>query len=115
MKIKGAEGLSVDQLRDEINRGARLVLYSYCISVIVLTIKRPSDVYLVKAGQGRIATGLGFTLLTVFLGWWGIPWGPIYSIECLYRNLRGGADVTDEVLNHLPAASFSTPVPAARS
>jgi len=24
------------------------------------------------------------------LGWWGIPWGPIYTIASLVRNARGG-------------------------
>lgn len=43
--------------------------------------------------------GLGYSLLTLCLGWWGIPWGPIYSIGSLYTNFTGGKDVTQEVLN----------------
>jgi hypothetical protein len=38
------------------------------------------------------------TLLTILLGWWGIPWGPVYSIQSLVVNLKGGKDVTTEVL-----------------
>ena len=41
--------------------------------------------------------GLGFTALTFVLGWWGIPWGPIYSIGSLGTNLSGGKDVTKEI------------------
>jgi hypothetical protein len=27
-------------------------------------------------------------------GWWGIPWGPIYTVQSLWVNLRGRHDVT---------------------
>jgi hypothetical protein len=39
-----------------------------------------------------------WTLLTIVLGWWGIPWGPVYSIQSLVVNLKGGKDVTAEVM-----------------
>lgn len=39
-----------------------------------------------------------YTLLTFFVGWWGIPWGPIYSIGAFITNFKGGKDVTNEVL-----------------
>lgn len=28
--------------------------------------------------------------ITWVLGWWGIPWGPIYSIQAIFTNLFGG-------------------------
>jgi len=40
---------------------------------------------------------LGFTLLSLVLGWWGIPWGPIYTVQSLWVNAQGGRDVTREV------------------
>jgi hypothetical protein len=39
--------------------------------------------------------------LSAFLGWWGIPWGPIYTIQSLSKNISGGKDVTDQVLASL--------------
>lgn len=46
----------------------------------------------------------------------GIPWGPIYTIEALYRNLSGGIDVTDDVLRAiLPApANANAAIPLAQ-
>jgi len=29
---------------------------------------------------------LPFTLLSLLLGWWGNPWGPIYTIQSLWVN-----------------------------
>lgn len=106
MKIQGIEGLTPEQVRGELERGGKFILYRYCVSVVVLTFRRPTDVYFVKGGENRVVKGLPWTLLTLFLGWWGIPWGPIYSVQCLYRNLAGGEDVTNQIQN-----SLARPVP----
>jgi hypothetical protein len=34
------------------------------------------------------------TLATLLLGWWGIPFGPVFTIRALTRNLAGGDEVT---------------------
>ena len=115
MNIKGADGLTPELIRDEVARGGRLVIYAYCVSVIFMTFKRPTSIYFVRAGQSPVTRGLPFALVTFLFGWWGFPWGPIYSIECLYKTLRGGIDVTDEVLATLlplpPPVPGSTAAP----
>ena len=85
----------------EIQRGAKFVLYQYCISIIVLTFRRSSDIYFLKTGENPVVKGLPFTLLSLVAGWWGIPWGPIYTIQSVYNNSRGGKDVTVAVVNSL--------------
>ena len=103
--------MTANDLQMEINRGGRFVLYQYCISVIVLTFKRPSDIYFVRGSQSRVGRGMPYALLSLFFGWWGIPWGPIYTIQSLVTNFGGGKDLTNEVL-----MSFSQPsAPAART
>ena len=97
-KIKGIEGMTPQQIQHELRNGGKFIVYQYCISIIVMTFRRSSDIYLVKSGESAVTKGLSFTGLTLLLGWWGIPWGPIYSIGSLYSNLRGGKDVTEEVL-----------------
>jgi hypothetical protein len=98
VKIVGTKGLSNEAIRAELDRGARFVIYQYCISVVFMTFKRPSDIYFVRAGEGAAAKGLQFTLLSCLLGWWGIPWGPIYTIQAIWTNSRGGRDVTQQIL-----------------
>ena len=101
MNIIGIDDLTRDELREELRRGGRFVIYQYCISVILLTLKRPSDIYFLRANESGIGPGLKFSLLSVFLGWWGIPWGPIYTIWALAVNFGGGKDVTREVLDSM--------------
>ncbi|MBK8257757.1 MAG: hypothetical protein IPK82_34450 [Polyangiaceae bacterium] len=98
MKIEGIEGMDGQQLAMELQRGGKFVIYQYCISVFILTFRRPSDIYFVRAGESAVSKGLGYTLLSLVLGWWGIPWGPIYTVSSVITNLGGGKDVTHEVV-----------------
>jgi hypothetical protein len=98
VKINGVEGMSREQVNFEVQRGGRFVLYSYCVSLLVVTFKRPSAIYFIRSGESAIGRGMPWTLLTIVLGWWGIPRGPAYSIQSLVVNLKGGKDVMAEVM-----------------
>lgn len=90
--------MSDAELMGELERGGRLVVFEYCFSIIIMTFKQSSDIMLIRAGEGTAGKSLPYTLLTLFVGWWGFPWGPIYSFMALATNLSGGRDVTQEVL-----------------
>ena len=81
----------------ELARGARFVAYEYCISLLLITFKRGSAIYFIRAGESGLAKGLPYTLISLLFGWWGLPWGPIYTIGSFVTNLQGGKDVTSEV------------------
>jgi hypothetical protein len=97
MRIRGAENLTPAQLAAELAAGGRLVLYEYCISLIILTLRCPTDVHLLRPGEGGVWRGLPYTVLSLLLGWWGIPMGVLYTPLVVLTNLWGGCDVTDEV------------------
>lgn len=98
MIIKGAEALNGHELAREIDRGAKIVVFDYCISIVVMTFKRPSAPHLVRPGQPTLGLALPYILLSLAFGWWGIPWGFIYTPMALFTNLSGGRDVTAEVM-----------------
>jgi len=97
MKIQGIGNMSSDQLRFEIQRGAKIVCYNYCVSILVMTFRRSSDAYYIPAGESAVAKGVPWTLLTLVAGWWGIPWGPIFTVQSLDVNFKGGKDITAAV------------------
>jgi hypothetical protein len=103
MKIKGLEGISLETLEHEVQQGGRFVVYTFVVSVILMTFKRSSAVHYFRPHMGSVGPGLKYTLITLLFGWWGIPWGPIYSIGGLVANFRGGKNVTIEVMNALYA------------
>jgi hypothetical protein len=98
MQIKGVEGLSVGEVQDQVRQGAKFVIFGYCMSFLIITLRRSSDVTFVRAGQSAFAAGLPYTLLSLFIGWWGFPWGLIYTPMVIIENLSGGKDVTNEIM-----------------
>ena len=101
-EIAGAEGLSPHELAAELDRGGKVVYFLYTISVLIMTFKRPSGLVLIRAGESATAKHLPYTALTLVAGWWGFPWGPIYSIMSLAKNFGGGEDVTASLRSRLP-------------
>lgn len=99
MRIKNIDGLSANDLQREADMGGKFVYFAFTISLLVLTFKRTSGVYLVRGGENPVSKAYPFILLSLFFGWWGIPFGPKYTVESIRTNLRGGKDVTDEVMS----------------
>jgi hypothetical protein len=73
--------------------GSSFVVYQYCISLGIVSFKRYSGVKVIPPGGSRVLPGLPYTLVSLIFGWWGIPWGPIWTLETIGRNLGGGIDV----------------------
>ena len=97
MKIKEIKNLPTTELACEIEQGGRFIVYTYCISIGVMTFKRLSAVYFLKPNESPVKHGWPFLLISTVLGWWGIPLGPVYTIQSIYKNFSG-TDVTTNVL-----------------
>lgn len=62
-------------------------------SIVVLTFKIPSRYYV--AGRGNLTLAqTAYTVATLLLGWWGVPWGPIHTVQALEKNVSGGYKTT---------------------
>jgi hypothetical protein len=94
LRIEGAEGKSFAEIDAMLREGWKFVFFEYCVSCFVFTLRRPTDVILVPPDKWRWLRGLPFTVLSFFLGWWGLPWGFIYTPIVLFTNITGGCDVT---------------------
>jgi len=97
--VKNFGSQNIKDYEKEIADGGHFVQFDYCVSIIIYSFKKPSDVYLIRGYESRVLKGLKYTLFTAIAGWWGIPWGPIFTIQCLFTNLKGGRNVTYEVMN----------------
>ena len=99
MKIKNIAGLSAADLQQEVSEGGKFIYYSYTISILLVTFRRTSGVYLLRASENAVYKGFQFTFLSMLFGWWAIPYGPKFTLESLRTNLRGGKNVTNEVMD----------------
>lgn len=112
MEIKNIDGLRVSQIRDMIQQGGKFVVFPYTVSFVLMTLKRSSDIYFIKADENTFKYSYGYVFLNLIVGWWGIPWGPIYTIGSAYHHITGGKDLTQVVMSHLtqhdPEANTNT-------
>lgn len=107
MKIKGIQHLSQEQLQTELQRGGKFVIYQYCVSVLVMSFKRNSPIYFIPAQEKPVKRSLRFIGISLLAGWWGLPWGPIWTWNTVRANMRGGIDVTRHVQLSLQKKGFS--------
>jgi len=96
VRIEGIDDLGPAELIAEIDRGGRFVFFEYCISLMIFTLRRATPVTFLRSDESGWLRGLPYTLLSLVLGWWGVPWGIIYTPLCLATNLAGGCDVTPQ-------------------
>lgn len=90
-----------EALKRHLETGGRLVFYEYCISLVVITLRRPTGIHFLKADELGLIKGIPYSLISLLLGWWGIPMGLIYTPLTLITNMSGGCDVTAEVRDYL--------------
>jgi hypothetical protein len=71
----------------------RLVVYQYCVSLIFVTWVRWTSPRAVRPGVAGRATaivrGLGYSAVSLLLGWWSRT-GGIWTIDSVLRNTAGG-------------------------
>jgi hypothetical protein len=99
--FRGGEPLTRDQLRQLVHAGGRCVRYEFIVSALVATFRFQSGVYLTDSWQERYLLGLPFSVMSLLLGPWGVPWGPILTARAVWVNLSGGVDMTAQVAAHL--------------
>jgi hypothetical protein len=101
MRIKGIKGMTVVDLQDDIANGGKFVVYTYCLSLLVISFKRSTNIYFIKSTENAFRKGLPYSLISLLFGWWGIPWGIMYTCTSLFTNIKGGKDVTTKALHFL--------------
>jgi hypothetical protein len=98
---------TIEELKNLIDNGSRFIVMQYCISIVARTFRLYSPAYLVEKDQRLTKYKITYNLLTIFFGWWGLPWGPIHSIRSIYINRSGGVDVTEDIMLNINETSLN--------
>jgi len=83
------------------------VIIRYCIvySAIIYTKKEFSN-YCLKGSERSYRIGIMSTMFNLIMGWWGLPWGLIYTPQSLYINLSKSESISvGEVISSPPLRS----------
>lgn len=108
-KVQGIDGLSVGEIEAIIADGGKFVVFPYCVSLLIVSFRRSSEVHLLRRGESALAKGWGYAVLSFLLGWWGIPMGLIWTPYTMYQTLSGGKDVTQEMMSALVPPVVAVP------
>ena len=98
MNENGSDRLMPENPSGTQETGGRLVIYEYCISLLFVTLRRTSGVYRLRPGESGRWKGIPYTLVSLLLGWWGIPWGILYTPLVVLTNLSGGRNFDETLL-----------------
>jgi hypothetical protein len=101
--------MSPAQLNFELQAGARFVVFQWVVSVVIVSFKESSEIHFIRPGENAFAKGVMFSIGSLLLGWWGIPWGPIWTISTIVSNCRGGKDVTAAVVRAFNSSAGAAP------
>jgi hypothetical protein len=102
IKIRLAKEYSGAQINKLTESGARFIIYQYCISLFfAITLRRFSPAFLILPGEPANKYKGRYNLISLLFGWWGIPWGPVYTFRSVMLNNKGGIDYTDDILLNL--------------
>ena len=86
-------------MMDRVLAGDRYRSLPYVISVVVFTMRRRlPDVRIFGADPWPMKDIWVAGGITMLLGWWGIPFGPVFSLHALGQLWNGGKDHTREML-----------------
>ena len=69
---------------NKITAQPRYLIFWQVVSVLALTVRTPIQGIFCASCARRAA--LRATTVSAFLGWWGVPWGPIYTIGSVVKN-----------------------------
>lgn len=97
-KFEGLENLTYNDLVKDIEKGGKFIYFSYTISLLIVTFKQNSRIFYLSSDKLPIILGLPYLLLSLLLGWWGIPWGPIYTLQCIWTSFTG-KEVTRDIMS----------------
>ena len=96
--------------RDRLQKGETLVYeqhalslhtpvrqFETCFSFVLLT-SLFSSRYLFEHKDSAAFTGFIYTIFALLFGWWGIPWGFVYTVKSVVNNITGGHKKTIQAL-----------------
>jgi hypothetical protein len=106
-KLRIPEGLTFEDVIQGKDKGNRFVFFAYLIPLpLFYPIRRISGIYYLRPGDKASDYNTKYNLITLFWGWWGMPFGPGRTYSVIVNN-RTGIDVTEDVYHNLTKEDFA--------
>jgi len=107
-EIRVDNRITLEQLKDKISRGGRFIIFKYQISLFfAVSFRRLSPAIFIENYETTNKFALKYNLFSLFFGWWFIPHGPYDTITSVRFNLKGGLDVTEDIMLNIDEQGFA--------
>jgi hypothetical protein len=105
-KLEVPDEMTFEQLVSSCEKGSKLVAYLFLIPrPIFPPIQRVSKIFLVNPDE-HTTHSIKYNLINLIWGWWGLPFGPVFTYTAIKQN-RTGIDFTEDVLANLDKENFA--------
>lgn len=81
------------------SRDTELIAPLYVFSAVYVTARSPGR-YASVCERHAVIAALPAIAFSLVVGWWGIPWGPIWTLDALVRNVTEGGVLMSSDLAH---------------
>ena len=106
-KFANSSRYSFEEVMEAKTTGGRFVTYQWFLPLPLFSpVRRLSKIYFIPSKKSASAHARRFNLVSLIIGWWGLPWGPIYVFRSLKLNNSGGVDVTEDVYLNIDKRNY---------
>jgi hypothetical protein len=98
--------INLSSLKEKVETGGRFVVFSYCIGLGAIALKRMSPAILIENEAQLHYYRKRYNRINYIFGWWAIPYGLMLTPNYIIANNKGGVDVTEDILLNITEASL---------
>lgn len=107
IKLANHNNYTFDEVISAKTNGGAFITYQWLIPIpVFFPIRRLSKVYFIPNGMKKSKYAKKFNIITLLIGWWGVPWGPFAVYKTIGLNNSGGIDVTDDVYLNIDKTGY---------
>lgn len=108
IKLANHTDFSFEHVMKAENNGGRFVTYQYILPrPIIKPTRRLSKVYFIDKHSNPSMYAYKFNWINYLIGWWGLPYGPMFCYNSIRLNKKGGLDVTADVYANLDQNNYN--------
>ena len=97
-KLKVPDDLTLESLKACVENGYRFLVFRYDIGIGVTSFQRFSSAILVAPNERLEPYYRPYNLITMLIGWFCFPLGPVTAIKTIIFNANGGVDLTGDIM-----------------
>ncbi|RYM34554.1 hypothetical protein ERX46_04050 [Brumimicrobium glaciale] len=107
IKLANNNSYTYEEVKAAENNGGSFVTYQWIIPLpLFYPVRRLSKVYFIPKDGNQAKYAKKYNIISLIIGWWGLPFGPIFVNRSVRLNNNGGVDVTEDIYLNLDRTGY---------